>query len=111
MFEPDLELREKVFRKMGYERKDDGHKVFWRTDERLFLEPLPLIETSWEVCAKYLVPFMRDKGWGFYVSCDNESENYFNWGRNDKPPFAVGADIVEYNSALAACKAYLEVEL
>lgn len=52
---------------------------------------------------------MREKGWGLHISIDAESENYFNWGRDDKPPFAVGADIVDYNIAKAACEAFLEV--
>ena len=115
-FQPDLKLREKCFRRMGDNWAvivRGGQKVGWichSTDERF--DNLPPIETSWEVCAEYLVPFMREKGWGLHISIsEGDQESYFNWGRNDKPPFAVGVDIVDDNIPLATCKAFMEVKL
>lgn len=134
-----MTLCEQTFRKMGFEwekvvtygnsyseeihgtgwawTNDDSklHDSQYRASGKPDPEPcvtlLPPIDSQWEVTAKYLVPFMRDRGWGLHISINAESENYFNWGRDDKPPFAVGANIVDFNIAKAACKSFMEVEL
>ena len=130
-FQPDLELREKVFGKMGWELRvqeevenDDGiHKkhVWWNpiTGNHNFAlwyevenasEHLPPVEISWEVCAEYLVAFMRDQNCEWAVSQNPMSIGkdfvWYGCQHGDK-----GEEIKDDNIALAACKAFMEVEL
>jgi len=74
---------------------------------------LPPIETTWEVAAEYLVPFMRGKG---YVMEIREG-SLLSWlGTRevvnlDGPPNVFYAEIKNDNLALAACEAFMEVNL
>jgi len=121
-FKQDLKLRESVFRKMGWEKvvwsKEKGrHKngKWVHPDNFIELEALPPIETSWEVCTEYLVSFMDNKGWKYRLE-----DNKFVWARKELPhytyadygiQFAVTETIKNDNIALAACQAFMEVEI
>jgi hypothetical protein len=118
MFEEDFELREKVFKKMGWTQEStDTHTSFWWTDHEMneHEEILPPIETTWEVCAKYLVPYMRGKCWSwskqnsFSNACFpymGGSKEWFVWRELKNP---IKAEIINDNIARAACEAFLEV--
>ncbi len=117
-----MTLNERVFRKMGagwkkYDHPDEpldyqcwvlnGETISPYTrhdDERWRARQLPPISSSWEVCAKYLVPFMREKG--FWYSIYN---THFWWMcENEKH---IQAEIIDHKISEAACKAFMEVEL
>jgi len=57
--------------------------------------------------AKYLVPFMRKNGW-FYST--GSIAGIFAWHKGYGPE-AVRKDIKDDNLALAACEAFMEMEL
>ena len=125
----EAELREQVFRKMGWRKKpftlDSGkviENLYWditatEFDTEKMYPPLllPPIETSWEVCAKYLVPFMRERGYSWtatvYQFSDRlHSDFHFEWWHETKTT-VYESDIKDDNIAEAACKAFMEVEL
>jgi len=83
------------------------------TDPELILTPeqtlwgiddLPVLEEQWEVCAKYLVPFM------YLRNCDYIFGSRFEWENMDGHTIG-SAEIKDDNIAEAACKAFMEVEL
>lgn len=117
IFQPDLKLREAVFKKIGILEIDEAQNgCYWKlkgsvigriwsknNPARSYLPPL---ETSWEVCAEYLVPFMRERSWGYtakdYSFMWESKHNQQKWER---------AEIQNDNIALAACQAFMEVNL
>ena len=135
-----MTLDEKVFRKMGAEWEqspdyylpaeayDDKAEYgwCWRINERLISDihycgsktectPLPLllppISSVWEVCAEFLVAFMRGNGYRYRIT----TLGTFVWepiikikGDDCLAPIA---EIKNDNIALAACEAFMEVEL
>lgn len=105
MFKDDLELREKVFRKMN------RLAYFW-TDEHLWSKGesaghLPPIEKDWQVTAEYLVPFMRGRGWMYSVFFSGD----FCWEMQGGKYQSSVTEITNDNIARAACEAFLRVEL
>jgi len=126
MLMENLELREQVFMKMGavwirpdpinrpnsYSWVMDNFEISIRLpDEEPAPRILPPIETTWEVTAKYLVPFMRGKGW----SWDKQNsfgmtghKEWFIWRETKNP---IRAEIINDNIALAACEAFMEVSI
>jgi len=126
-----MTLTEQVFRKMGWELhieeeldNDDGHHkkhVWWNTVEgnhhfalwfraEEAYKHLPPIDSQWEVTAKWLVPFMREKNWLYRVT----SLGTFAWHNTPDFPddgIAHKAEIKDDNIAEAACKTFMEVEL
>jgi len=94
------QLREQVFRKMGYWNAD-GLWIDSDDDTSIGIE-LPPIDSQWEVTAKYLVPFMREKGYEYDIS---GAGSYFGWEESTY------AEIKNDNIAEAACKAFIEVSL
>ena len=131
MFEPDLVLREKVYRKLGWDvwhshtNSDDEDYYYWgkdgqRLNDIVFLIGdhadevcLPSIETDWQVTAEYLVKFMREKGWKYYIDSYKVFDKYtFAWQNfNLAPNTDLIAEIINDNISKAACEAFLEVEL
>lgn len=127
-FMPDLELREKVFRKMGWEVKfshnsTEGYEYYrWIKDGKILNDivfhegdqgdevVLPPIETDWQITAKYLVPFMRDMEAGWYIREKNQWGHFFCWAKVGFQPRGT-AKIIEANIPRAACEAFLEVKL
>ena len=114
MFKEDLELRSAVFRKMGYIHIDlyDDVEIepylIWRlpdSDREEWWRNLPPIETSWEVCAKYLIPFMRERGWNYHIVSGQFSWEWASWEKQHS------VDVIDHNIALAACKAFMEVSV
>ena len=111
-FQPDLEVREKVFRKMEWKTGKGnlvGNQVLpkgyrWLSPNGDYYKELPPIETTWEVCAEYLVPFMREK------HCDYLYDSCFEWENGDGHTIG-SAEIHNDNIALTACKAFMEVEI
>ena len=111
--ENKMTLREQVARKMGWEQIvwtkglnyiDNGDWIHPDKTERL--EELPNWDESWEVCAKYVVAFMRERelAYGirfgiFYWHCLIDGE--------DKAKTKIHND----DLAKAACEAFMEVEL
>ncbi len=113
MFEPDLELREKVFGKMGWTR-DDYYGIWIHSSSKKFFKKLPPIETTWEETVR-LIKWMRKRGYDYIAhGYDN-----FSWGKVRtiiSPPYKFMSifkkvKIIDDNIAFAACKAFLEVEL
>jgi len=93
---------------MGYLEGLEGWYLSGDVSPPRFKE-LPPIDSQWEVCAKYLVPFMREKGYEYNL----ESDGYFWWiTRNNKKMWIriQGAELKDDNIAEAACKAFMEVE-
>lgn len=126
MFKPDLELREKVFRKMGWKKENEflapgPYKDIIDRAEHLYnwahptipkqLEELPPLETSWEVCAEYLVPWMRRKKYQPLAGVNDIGEEFFRWFHENN--FNVKREVLMqgFNIPLAACQAFMEVEL
>ena len=122
MLMENLELREQVFRKMGcvlenlysdefeYESYYIWRKPEWRGTDQWW-KNLPPIETTWEVTAKYLVPFMRGNGW----SWDKQNsfgmtghKEWFIWRETKNP---IRAEIINNDLARAACEAFMEVSI
>jgi len=113
----EAELTEQVFRKMGWEKItwvkdlsyiDNGDWIHPDKDGRV--QELPPIDSQWEVTAKYLVPFMREKGYKYNL----ESDGYFWWVTKNSRRMWIrdqGEEIKDDNIAEAACKAFMEVEL
>ena len=106
----NLELRHQVFEKMGYVPPDNycgewGHES---GDIETFVE-LPPIETTWEVTAKYLVPFMLEKGYGYEIDMEPSDGYLFYWSSSAQD--AASGLIINHDHALAACEAFMEVEL
>jgi len=118
-----MTLTEQVFRKMGYHtmKDDDGNPYCWLNaegrndigiipaDDNGWCNRLPPIDSQWEVCAKYLVPFMRERPgkWEWEVFINMLGQKMFIW----KDIQAVGIIIKDDNIAEAACEAFMEVEL
>lgn len=119
MFKEDLELREKVFKRMGWELTSLNYfGLHWKYPDMPVLtagnviweDELPPIETDWQVTAQYLLPFMRGKGFG-YELLENESgiKVYFHWMPRHIHSGCSTSEIINDNIALAACQAFLEV--
>ena len=70
----------------------------------------PPIETTWEVTAQYLVPFMREKGYQ-YECGDLDGVFSFWWFDEINGYGHKKAEIKDDNLALAACEAFMEVEI
>lgn len=108
-------LDEQVFRKMGWEDHitnypEDG--CYWKnknTREVIASDELPPISSQWEVCAKYLVPFMRERGWSYWIE-EFIMDIVFKWG-NLELNTSYFVKIQNDNIAEVACKAFMEVEL
>ena len=126
-FKQNLELREKVFRKMGWEVKyshtnNEGEKYYrWEKKGKklnnivFHLEDaggevvLSPIEIDWAITAKYLVAFMSQVSTGFtndgyfYEILSGEffwfSDGYIKVSK---------AEIINDNISEAACKAFME---
>jgi len=99
----EAELKEQVFKKMGW----NGQDGLWvgPLGKHSVLRGLPPIDSQWEVTAKYLVPFMMEKGWDYDIMYAKE----FRWCHTDHD--RLKAEIKDDNIAEAACKAFMEVEL
>ena len=115
-FQPDLELREKVFIKIEWEQLDAGRDTddlwWWKKDKSDggYFQELPPLEITWEVCAEFLVPFMREKGFDYQIVIWPTDMEVFKFG-NLLKNISYHAEIKDDNIALAACKAFMEVEL
>ena len=104
-------LNEAVARKMGWEDHitnypEDG--PYWKnkiTGAVIASDELPPISSSWEVCAKFLVAFMRERGYTYYILTTGD----FAWRRKDH--YVVIAEIKDHDLALAACETFMEVKL
>lgn len=109
-----MTLTEQVFRKMGWTHKGkndinwgwyDNDFTYYSCDE------LPPIDSQWEVTAKYLVPFMRERGWNYRIT----SLGTFAWEPllriYGEDAVAHKTEIKDDNIAKAACLAFMEVEL
>ena len=86
----------------------------WESPDGETYKPLPPIDSQWEVTARFLVPFMRQRGFNYCV--DGYSWKLgmrFNWqGQLEGQPYQESdAEIKDDNIAEAACKAFMEVEL
>jgi len=119
-----MTLREQVFRKMGWQlipELSEGTNYFPKGNYWCGKE-WPPIDSQWEVTAKYLVPFMREKknrngGYTYsiepYVGLYGENEErhfmQFEWCHEDFGAYT--AKIKDDNIAEAACKAFMEVKL
>lgn len=104
--EEEMTLTEQVFRKMGWLYAD---KYWSHPDSDIYCEDkVPPISSSWEVCAKWLVPFMGDNGYQYDIWTVAKSIKiyYFRWDTQNTP-----TEIKDDNIAEAACKAFMEVEL
>ncbi len=117
-----MTLREQVFRKMGYKdgdwKEDDGSGHGRNNTIRGLVSPdgeyefeyddLPELSSQWEVTAKYLVAFIRERGFvyeikiPFFYWINRELDDNNRWHE---------AEIKDDNLAEAACKAFMEVEL
>ncbi len=126
-----MTLIEQVFRKMGFSIKRgslsdwyywidyDGIEVDLVTgsfdDERIneadVIKILPKIDSQWEVTAKYLVPFMRRKGYIYNIPLLNPLEFWWVPDKNYEDEKVKSAKIKDDNIAEAACKAFMDVEL
>ena len=119
------ELNKKVFKKLGWIYSifvDHPAGIFkWYPPNEFDFDKgfkeLPPISSTWEDCAKYLVPFMRGKGfnWGTEYGApmgggpyDGQQLHEFYWHHTGK---FVTVFIENDNIAFAACKAFMEVEL
>ena len=103
-----MTLREQVFRKMGYWNAD-GLWIDSDDDTSIGIE-LPPIDSQWEITAKYLVPFMRDKGFDYQIVIWPTNMEVFKFG-NLLKNISYHAIIKDDNIAEAACKAFMKVEL
>ena len=109
-----MTLDEKVFRKMGLLKDLWTDGALWSKGESA--GHLPPISSSWEVCAEYLVPFMREGGWDYTIYSSHfnyKSEDYsplFIWWRNEG---YVSSEVVikDDNIAFAACESFMEIKL
>ncbi len=127
-----MTLDEKCFRKMEwkhYKADEAMHSeggVYnlnpcWRNQHgQNNMSELPPISSSWEVCAKYLVPFMRERGFRYAIFACHENRgpdlpewyNCFRW----VPEMSLSGqkhydmEIKDDNIALAACQSFTEVE-
>ena len=126
MFKEDLELREAVFKKIGFYQEDlyfgalkETYPV-WRKegwDRNDWWQNLPPIETDWQVTAEYLVKYMREKGWDYEIwqyTKKEEMPKQFCWLQepdNNGMRSDTWHEIQNDNIAEAACRAFLEVEL
>ena len=129
MFKPDLELRQAVFEEMGAEWHEDqdakGGLLFqwwlnnnpisdWTFCEEPSPELLPPIETSWEVCAEYLVPWMRERGYTYFVldqQMDIDGTTCFHFGWDKKGMLCDFTVIKNDNLPKAACEVFMDVAL
>jgi len=114
-----MNLREQVFRKMGgwtYLEKSEFGPAQWTDGNNGYYE-LPPIDSSWEVCAKYLVPFMREKGYEYNIKshsthCNQKSFEWLELGTTEDMILCVtSAEIIDDKLPEAACKAFMEVNL
>jgi len=104
-------LREQVFRKMGWQLKTYNgigelkYEAGWYDNDFTYYRELPPIDSQWEVCAKYLAPFMREKDYEYHISKAGD----FWWSDNGaSQQFAI---VEDDNIAKAACEAFMEVAL
>lgn len=106
-FNPDLKLREAVFSKLWMRRPlapeflwEDSNGNFYKASE------LPPIETSWEVCAEYLVPFLHGQ-YRYYIDWSLKTKSYwFSWQSTENASVEYESEIQNNNIALAACQAF-----
>ena len=119
-----MTLDEKVFRKMGYTSEDwkeddgSGHGrndtiyglMSSSGDKKFEFDELPPISSQWEVCAKYLVPFMKERDWRYEV-CEYDGGLSFWWFDEINGYGHKASPVKGHNHAEAACKAFIEVEL
>ena len=113
------DLNTRVFRKMGWKLEHElvpeglikkiidrtAHLSLWVAPSGEKYEHLLPISSSWEVCAKYLVPFMRERGFKYHIS-----EGEYFWWRDYKEKSSF-REVRNHKIALAACEAFLEVTL
>ena len=119
------DLNTRVFRKMGWERlhkNDLPHpemlieEYHWCSKPKdilsgVVINKLPPISSSWEVCAEYLVPFMREREFYYFVSYMSGSDfPFFSWEHEDLNMIRQ-IKIKNDNIALAACEAFMEIKL
>lgn len=117
----DKSLDEQVFRKMGWEWIEPTvdtpvAEPYWAYDgkvQTLDYEGFPPISSVWEVTAKYLVPFMRERGWLYEIRMDGQGNIAFAWQDNIDAGATeyIYAEIKNDDLALAACESFMEVEL
>jgi len=134
-----MTLTEQVFRKMGIlEISEVANGRYWKINGdvigKIFskkymgsaAQSLPSIDSQWEVTAKWLVPFMRERGIDWFISNrkhysdETHCNEIFHWQvpLTDEAQLKAGydvdwieAEIIENNIAEAACKAFMEVSL
>ena len=126
-----MTLHEQVFRKIGAEIKPDpeykGGEIYcWILNGQVIsnsvhLEKyrdsltLPPVSSQWEVCAKYLVPFMRERGFDYHIqNFETRLGKYFCWhGQPERSTEFQNrqAKILRNDIAEAACKAFMELKL
>lgn len=126
-----MTLREQVARRMGWEfvfserglhRRLDPWGWYRKPFKSLVDEDkvrfnfhgstLPNWDESWEGCAKYVVPWMRERDFYYVIdgSYNHCSEICFDWKKIDSDYHRY--QVVENdNLALAACQAFTEVEI
>ena len=103
-----MTLDEKVFSKMGFKFKNTGYNLgLYGPDETYYGTPTPPISSSWEVCAEYLVPFMRERNYRYQITKTGD----FWWESYSHKDEPYGAEIIDHKISEAACKAFMEVEL
>jgi len=114
-----MTLCEQVFRKMGWklepdERPEcDGISWWWSADKKDggYFQELPLIDSQWEVTAKYLVAFMREREY-YWIVHIKFGVLTFKWMRRSKEYMRdYEFEIIDDNIAEAACKSFMEVSL
>lgn len=136
--EEEMTLTEQVFRKMGAELKIVPDRVHpfcnywaWHLNNKQIAQEyargkdekpphlansLPPISSSWEVCAKWLVPFMEEAGFSWVTrktlgwAATGSKMKYFVWDNTEQNTILEFV-IVKNDIAEAACKAFMEVEL
>lgn len=117
----NMTLDERVFRKMGWEFIEDTMIPYWEYPgmlEKLTMKnvigkyDLPKISSNWEICAKWLVPFMQKKGYGYCIPLTFNAHktpngNWFEWESftNKTKPM----NIEDNKIALAACYAFINM--
>jgi len=115
-----MTLCEQVFRKMEWSFVDYelGVEAYWEAPTgETGLYGLPPIDSSWEVTAKYLVRFMREKGYEYNIKshsthCNQKSFEWLKLGTTEDMIFCVtSAEIIDDKLPEAACKAFMEVKL
>lgn len=133
----DKSLDQRVFEKMGWEYKLLQHPNVpgdlgygWVLSAGQFFTKLPPISSSWEVCAKFLVGFMRQKGYIFRIQLNTKNSYMLTYNLEKQDDWIMGpkdtmlniteenpdwweieTEIKDDNIAFAACEAFMEVKL